>query len=235
VRQLGGLAPSQAEGSAAGRGIGAYPRRPPVLSVVPRPRAAEDGAPPEREIALATPHTTAPAAGEPVTDPAGWSKGEFVERLLPWAREAAALLGLQPEALLAQAALETGWGRRMVRFSDGAPAHNLFGIKADRRWQGNKVAVNTLEYEQGVAVRHRAYFRAYDSFRDSFSDYVRFLRQSPRYQGALALAEDPAAYFGELQRAGYATDPAYARKITRILEDEVLRGEAVDNSTARPL
>ena len=144
----------------------------------------------------------------------------FLRELWPAAEQAAGKLGLAPEALLSQAALETGWGRHVMRHRDGASSHNLFGIKADRRWQGDKVHVSTLEYRDGVALNTRANFRAYPSFEQSFQDYVDFLQRNPRYRAALDTTGDPAAYFDALQRAGYATDPAYADKIKRILDSE---------------
>ena len=155
-------------------------------------------------------------------DPAGWSHGEFVQKLWPWALEAAKKLGLAPQALLAQAALETGWGKRMMRLVDGSPARNLFGIKADRGWKGDKVSLNSVEYEQGVAVKKKSHFRAYDSFRDSFEDYVQFLRSNPRYRQALEAVSNPQNYFSALQHAGYATDPDYAAKIIRVLHGSVM-------------
>lgn len=182
------------------------------------------------------------AAGNPVTvdpePPAEWTSDSFVEHLWPWAKEAAGLLGLKPQALLAQAALETGWGRFQMKRADGAPAFNLFGIKADGRWQGDRVVRETLEYEQGLAVRRREAFRAYSSYADSFRDYVDFLRSSPRYGKALALGEDAGAYFAELQRAGYATDPAYAEKIRAVMEGPEMRAalrKALENLKNPPL
>lgn len=151
------------------------------------------------------------------SDPRHWSPDEFVENLWPWATEAAGLIGLKPQALLAQAALETGWGKKLIRGSDGAPANNLFGIKADQRWDGDRVSVNTLEYEAGMAVKKRAYFRSYESLRDSFHDYVDFLQSNPRYGEALGVTGSSESYFTELQRAGYATDPEYANKINAVL------------------
>ncbi|MCP4993687.1 MAG: flagellar assembly peptidoglycan hydrolase FlgJ [Gammaproteobacteria bacterium] len=147
-----------------------------------------------------------------------WTPESFVQQLWPWAREAASMLGMKPQALLAQAALETGWGRHMIQNGEGQTANNLFGIKADSRWSGDRVSVPTMEYEEGVAVRKSQQFRAYSSLQDSFQDYVAFLKANPRYQQALEVADDPQAYFGELQRAGYATDPQYANKIQKVME-----------------
>ncbi|MES9958392.1 MAG: flagellar assembly peptidoglycan hydrolase FlgJ [Sedimenticola sp.] len=156
-------------------------------------------------------------------DTSDWSPTDFVKELMPYASKAASMLGLQPQALLAQAALETGWGRHMMRFGNGAPANNLFGIKADQRWNGNRVAVNTLEYEGGAAVKKRAFFRAYDSLAESFMDYAAFVGSSPRYSKALAKSGDASGYFEELQRAGYATDPDYANKINKIMSGPEMR------------
>ena len=152
-----------------------------------------------------------------VNDSASWSTSEFVQKLWPWAREAAAKIGLAPHALLAQSALETGWGKHLMQMADGSSSHNLFGIKADREWEGSRVAVGTIEYEQNVAVRKKAWFRAYDSFRESFNDYVNFLQRNPRYRQALAVTNDSERYFHELSKAGYATDPHYPEKIKAVL------------------
>lgn len=152
------------------------------------------------------------------TDPKGWKKQDFVQQLWPWARGAAEQLGLAPAALLAQAALETGWGRHIMPSGNGGTANNLFGIKTGKSWKGSSVNIGTLEFEQGVAVRKKDRFRSYDSLRDSFNDYVDFLRSNPRYSKALENTADSKAFFRELQKAGYATDPHYARKLTSVLE-----------------
>ncbi|MDT8383118.1 MAG: flagellar assembly peptidoglycan hydrolase FlgJ [Gammaproteobacteria bacterium] len=140
----------------------------------------------------------------------------FVEHLWPLARAAAEKLGVAPEVILAQAALETGWGKKVNRDRSGASSHNLFNIKADARWSGETASVSTLEYRDGIAVRERANFRAYESFAESFADYVNFMQQSPRYQAALEVAADAEAFTQQLSQAGYATDPHYANKIMRI-------------------
>jgi flagellar protein FlgJ len=147
----------------------------------------------------------------------------FLSELWPAAEQAAAKLDIAPEALLAQAALETGWGRHVMRHGSGDSSHNLFGIKADTRWDGDRVEVNTLEYRDGVALKTRANFRAYASFEQSFSDYVDFLQRNPRYRAALTQTADPAAYFQALQQAGYATDPVYADKVLRVLDSDAMR------------
>jgi flagellar protein FlgJ len=151
----------------------------------------------------------------------------FVQQLWPQAEKAAAELGLPVEALLAQAALESGWGGKMIRHANGDNSHNLFGIKADNRWSGDRVAVSTIEYEQGVAVRKKAFFRAYSSFEESFNDYANFVKSSPRYEEAHQSATSPDNYFRKLQHAGYATDPAYSEKVLRVMRGPEMLG-AVD-------
>ncbi|WP_017942435.1 MULTISPECIES: flagellar assembly peptidoglycan hydrolase FlgJ [unclassified Thioalkalivibrio] len=140
---------------------------------------------------------------------------EFVQTLEPLARDAAAELGVEPGILLAQSALETGWGQHVPSRADGQPSFNLFGIKADSRWSGDHVSVGTLEFRDGVAQREQARFRAYADPSESFSDYVEFIRNNPRYQRALQAGDD-AQYIRELQDAGYATDPTYADKVLRV-------------------
>lgn len=145
------------------------------------------------------------------------NREDFVTRLYPMAKAAADKLGTTPEVLLAQAALETGWGQKMVRQYNGEQSFNLFNIKADNRWQGHKAAVNTLEFEQGISVKQRADFRVYDSFEQSFNDFVGFLKQNGRYQEALQMAAKPEAFINGLQQAGYATDPKYAQKVISVM------------------
>lgn len=141
---------------------------------------------------------------------------EFIDTLLPMAEKAAAVIGVDPRVLLAQSALETGWGK-YITANEQRSSNNLFNIKADSRWQGESVSVNTLEYRGGEPVRERADFRAYDSLEDSFNDYVDFLQRNARYEDAMAVSHEPREFLAELQKAGYATDPEYANKILRIM------------------
>ncbi len=150
------------------------------------------------------------------------SPADFIGRLRAPAQAAARRLGVDPAVLLAQAGLESGWGRHVMRGPDGASSHNLFGIKAGPAWQGARISSTTLEYRDGVAHREQAVFRAYDSYADSFEDYADFLLSNPRYGEALARRNDPAAFLQGLQKAGYATDPDYADKVGAILNREVL-------------
>jgi len=144
----------------------------------------------------------------------------FTQALWPHANKVAKKLGLKPEVLIAQAALETGWGDKMIKDTQGNNANNLFGIKADARWQGDKVNVSTLEFRDGVAAKEQAHFRAYPSIAHSFDDYAEFLQSNPRYQEALVNSGDANLYLEKLQQAGYSTGPPYARKIQSITQRE---------------
>ena len=146
------------------------------------------------------------------------SPEEFVQTLWPMAKQAADKIGVTPDVILAQAALETGWGKHVINQSNGKSSHNLFNIKADSRWQGESAATGTVEYRDGVAVKEQAKFRAYDSYQESFDDYVDFLQTQPRYQDALEQTDNPEKFIDSLHKAGYATDPAYADKIKRIMQ-----------------
>jgi flagellar protein FlgJ len=152
---------------------------------------------------------------------------EFVESLLPYAEKAASLLGVNPKLLLAQAALETGWGKYIMHDQSGKPGFNLFGIKANNGWQGNKINIDTLEVEDQSFKKVKSDFRQYESFLESFTDYVDFVMQNPRYKSALDSAQDPQKYMQELQNSGYATDPNYADKVLTIFKS-ILQGAQHD-------
>lgn len=155
------------------------------------------------------------------------SKQDFVDKLMPIAEKVAHKIGIDPQAMIAQAALETGWGQKMIHNADGSNALNFFGIKADNRWQGDKAYVNTLEHRNGVTVKEKAHFRAYDNLHQALDDYTQFIQTNPRYSQAVSVANDSNAYFTELQNAGYATDPNYASKIQAILKDSVFKSSSV--------
>jgi flagellar protein FlgJ len=148
---------------------------------------------------------------------------DFVKAVWKHAKAAASALGLAPEVLAAQAALETGWGKFLIRDGNGKNSNNFFGVKADERWGGDRVSVGTIEYRNGVMKKENALFRAYSSIEDSFKDYVNFLKSNPRYQNALDNSADNKLFTKELQRAGYATDPSYAEKINNILNGDVFK------------
>ena len=142
---------------------------------------------------------------------------QFVSRMLPAAQRASQASGVPAQLIMAQAALESGWGRREIRMEDGSSSFNVFGIKADRSWKGAVAESATTEYVNGVAQKTRATFRAYGSYEEAFTDYARFLVTNPRYASVLA-TENPAEAAHGLQRAGYATDPGYGGKLVRIMQ-----------------
>ncbi|UFH48024.1 flagellar assembly peptidoglycan hydrolase FlgJ [Pseudomonas sp. KNUC1026] len=144
------------------------------------------------------------------------SPDEFIATMLPMAQDAAARIGVDPTVLVAQAALETGWGKSILRQDDGSSSFNLFNIKATGSWKGDSARAVTSEYENGQVVKETAQFRAYGSYADSFHDLVNLLQNNDRYQGVLKAADNPEQFVKELQKAGYATDPNYASKITAI-------------------
>ncbi|MBB1383110.1 flagellar assembly peptidoglycan hydrolase FlgJ [Shewanella sp. SR41-2] len=146
------------------------------------------------------------------------SPEHFISVLYPHAEKAAKSLGTSAEVLIAQSALETGWGQKVVRRNDGTMSHNLFNIKADKRWQGDKTSVNTLEFEKGIAVQQKADFRMYDNLEQSFNDFVSFISQGDRYQDARKVAAEPTQFIKALQKAGYATDPQYANKVINVMK-----------------
>nr|WP_232916675.1 flagellar assembly peptidoglycan hydrolase FlgJ [Pseudomonas corrugata] len=141
---------------------------------------------------------------------------EFVNAMLPMAKEAADRIGVDPRYLVAQAALETGWGKSVMRQPDGSSSHNLFGIKASKNWTGDSARAITSEFRNGEMVKETAEFRSYASYRDSFHDLVNLLQSNSRYQDVLKSADNPEQFVRELQKAGYATDPNYANKISNI-------------------
>ena len=149
--------------------------------------------------------------------------GNFVADILPQAQLAADTLGVSARLLIAQSALETGWGRHAMKLDDGRSSNNLFGIKAGPEWRGSSLQKASLEFRDGVLQNQVSSFRIYASPAQSFADYVEFIRTNPRYQQALEMAGDDQAYIREIHKAGYATDPQYADKVLNILNGEVMQ------------
>ncbi|MBX3633858.1 MAG: flagellar assembly peptidoglycan hydrolase FlgJ [Rubrivivax sp.] len=147
----------------------------------------------------------------------------FVQQHGEAARSAESATGIPAAFMVAQAAHETGWGRREIRHADGTPSHNLFGIKAGPGWKGPVAEITTTEYVDGQPRKVTAKFRAYGSYAESFADYARLMKTSPRYAAVLERAQHADAagaasgFATGLQQAGYATDPAYADKLTRVI------------------
>lgn len=140
--------------------------------------------------------------------------------------------GIPAAFMLGQAGHETGWGKSEIRQSDGSNSYNLFGIKATKNWSGKVAEITTTEYEGGVARKVTAKFRAYDSYEESFRDYARLIAESPRYDKAMEQLHSAQAYASELQKAGYATDPAYANKLSRAIQSTMQVSQSTSGSTS---
>ena len=146
----------------------------------------------------------------------------FQEKLEAHAQEASRMTGIPAKFMLGQAALESGWGKHEIKSRDGTTSHNLFGIKAGASWTGKVAEAVTTEYVNGVAQTRVEKFRAYDSYADSFKDYAKLITGNKRYEKVLASAGDASSFAQGLQRAGYATDPNYAAKLTRIIKHSLV-------------
>jgi peptidoglycan hydrolase FlgJ len=200
-RQLGGKA-AQTE-----------PAAPAAPLALPKTGLAAPGSHPDG-------HSGAEQASESAT---AQHAAQFVSAVLPTIRRAAQSLGVNPLGLLAQAALETGWGKRMARTADGSPSLNMFGIKAGEGWTGARAVADTVEFSGGVATQRRTAFRAYGSIEESVSDFAKLLGNSPRYRDAIAAGGNAQAYIHNIARSGYATDPDYGNKLNQILNSSTLR------------
>jgi flagellar protein FlgJ len=203
------------------------------------PPAAADGAAADDPVAGASPPAaraaarygevaraaSAPRFAEPTSAAAAPADGaaasaarrDFITRHWDSALAAQRTTGIPAQFVLSQAALESGWGRAEIRGADGLPSHNLFGIKAGAGWQGRTVEVVTTEYEGGEARKVVEKFRAYNNYSEAFRDWARLLAGNPRYAGVLTQGRDPQGFAHGLQRAGYATDPAYGDKLARVI------------------
>ena len=155
-------------------------------------------------------------------DAAAKSPNDFVNRIWPHALEAANAIGVPPQFLVAHSALESGWGKSEIKMANGVPSYNLFGVKAGRSWQGPSVEVKTTEYVNGVAQVAYEKFRVYGSYAESFRDYANLLRGNSRFSGVLG-QQDGTQFARSLQQSGYATDPMYADKLSRIINGTTLR------------
>ena len=153
-------------------------------------------------------------------DPQFTDQKSFIETLMPYAKKVAKVLGIAPEVLVAQSALETGWGKKIINSVNNQSSFNLFNIKASKNWAGDSVVKESLEVEQGVAVKRASNFRSYNSLQESFLDYQDFILNNKRYSDALKQGTNASGYIKELQQAGYATDPNYAQKINSIMQSE---------------
>jgi flagellar protein FlgJ len=163
----------------------------------------------------------APVPVATATESSGTAK-DFVSRVWPNAVEASRSTGVPPQFLVAHSALESGWGKSEIKRADGSTSYNLFGIKAGKSWSGASVEATTTEYINGQPQKVVERFRAYSSYEECFRDYANLLRSNPRYSGVIG-SQDGTEFARRLQQAGYATDPMYAEKLSRIINGPTLR------------
>ena len=171
-------------------------------------------------VSALNPPLTAPPATALSVLPSAYSENsqqDFVNRMLPFARQAGQASGVPPQLMLGQAALESGWGKREIRMADGSNSFNLFGIKANAGWNGKVAEVMTTEYKNGVAYKQVEKFRAYSSYAEAFQDYAGLISNNPRYADVLRQGGDVAGMAQAIQKAGYATDPKYADKLVSVM------------------
>jgi peptidoglycan hydrolase FlgJ len=154
---------------------------------------------------------------------------DFIQRVWQHALDAAQAVGIKPQFMVGQAALESGWGQHEIRNANGSSTHNLFGVKAGKDWAGPVVERTTTEYVNGVAQKTTAKFRVYSSYAESFRDYANVLRSNSRYSSVISHGKDAAGFARGLQKAGYATDPAYADKLMRLINGPSLK-QAVNSA-----
>ncbi|MEY2690140.1 MAG: hypothetical protein RL375_4340 [Pseudomonadota bacterium] len=207
-RQLGLSPTTTPSGSSGTKG--------PTPAAMPAP-AGRPAAPAARSAAALAPAAAAGAAGAAPDSSSTQRAKDFLETHRAAAEAAAQGSGIPADFMLAQAAHETGWGRREIRTADGSSAHNLFGIKATGDWKGPVAVATTTEVIDGVAHKVQARFRAYPSAEASFKDYARLISTSPRYSDVMQAGGDAKGFAQGLQRAGYATDPDYAGKLGRVI------------------
>ncbi len=198
----------------SGRGIG-------LADMLVRQLGGESGNVPATRESFSV--SAPPRVSENHNAPMWASPDAFVRDLWPHVERVSRELHIAPEALLAQAALETGWGEHVMERSDGASSYNLFGIKAGRDWTGSSVARPTLEYTDGIARRSVERFKAYPDIAATFDDYVDLIAQNPRYESVSGHGADTSGFATALQEAGYATDPFYARKIDGVVQGETMQ------------
>lgn len=211
TRMFTGMLDQQLAQNMASRGIGLADI---MVKQLGRP-LGHDAAKALPEISSALQANHALAKGSP-SRPASLQQN-FVQRLMPYALQASRETGVPVQLMLGQAVLESGWGEREIRLPDGSNSYNLFGIKAGSNWNGKVAEVITTEYHDGAPAKQAENFRAYGSYAEAFSDYAHLLRDNPRYAQVLQEGQGAHGMARALQRAGYATDPAYADKLVKVM------------------
>ena len=188
------------------------------LSMLMGGGALQSSSPSTLSLAAPSLRTPATAPAALASGPAPKGRDDFVQHLGATAERVAQDSGIPASFMLGQAGHETGWGKSEIKNADGSSSFNLFGIKAGKGWTGKVAEVTTTEYIDGTPRKVVAKFRAYDSYEDSFRDYAKLINNNPRYEKARAQTDSATAYAMELQKAGYATDPAYARKLSGAIQ-----------------
>ena len=186
------------------------------------PQTSSNTAIPVGRVGTVTEEFSAPIQSDMQQKKSSSQSTNFIDKLLPHAKIASESTGISPKFMLAQAALESGWGKHEIRHADNSPTYNLFGIKAGANWKGDVVETTTIEYINGIPQKTVEKFRAYSSYAEGFNDYAKLLMDNPRYAKVLR-STDAEGFANGLQRAGYATDPRYAEKLMRILNSEKLQ------------
>ncbi len=189
----------------------------------------------EAAAKLAPPDRVFPLRGQ---EPNNWPDPDsFAKDVWPHAERAGKRLGVAPEAILAQAALETGWGKHVMPDMKGGNSFNLFGIKAGSSWSGDTAMRRTLEFEGGVPQYERASFRAYHDVAATVDDYTALLANNPRYESVVGRGNDTGAFADALQNSGYATDPQYAQKLKNVIESPTMQRvlSGLKKSAAMPI
>jgi flagellar protein FlgJ len=216
-----------------GKGLGLADMLVRQLSGVGATQAEGSGQTAKSDTAASVLPTPQATGAEPIAS----SREDFIRQMLPHAEKAAREIGVDPHALLAQAALETGWGKSVPSTATGDSSFNLFGIKAGSQWSGATANVPTLEFEDGVAVKKVERFRSYESAAASFEDYAKLIGNSARYESARGSGSDIASFATALQQGGYATDPEYARKIVAVAEQlrSLAKADAIKSTADAPI
>lgn len=215
TRMFTGMLDQQLAQSMAGRGVGLADI---MVQQLSRNMAGQAEAVKAGGASPATPGAQRPA-GIGVL-PSAYNENaqqDFVSRMTPHAIQASQATGVPAQLILGQAALESGWGKREIRMPDGSNSFNLFGIKAGAGWNGKVAEVMTTEYRNGVAYKQVERFRAYSSYAEAFQDHANLIGNNARYAEVMQQAGNPVAMAVAIQRAGYATDPNYADKLTKVM------------------
>ena len=203
------------------------PAAPGVRNAAPGVQGARTAPPIPEPQRIEAPPAAPRSASEAMSTSADWHKRHFATSMWDHALSAERATGIPARFIVGQAALESGWGAREIRGADGLRSYNLFGIKAGANWQGRTVDALTTEYEGGVAKKVVQKFRAYNNYGEAFRDWARLMAGNPRYGPVLANSRDAQGFAYGLQRAGYATDPNYGAKLTRVINAaQSVRGSA---------